>query len=702
MSPMPPGRMGANDSLKAKKPENLRDVPRYLREVIFGTLSRLVYIFKLVWEARPSLLLVMLFMTVYNGFMPLVGTLITAHLLEQVVLSFTQEVNLLIPLALQFGFTLLNTVISSLSNIITRISGEVVTNHVKIKIMHKAREVDLASFDMPDFYARLENASREAGSRPVNILHSSFDLISRVISMVSYIVVLSALLSRLDWKADVLFLLFVGLNIATALITFYFRRKNFFYMRFRSKDRRQLEYYSNLMVNKDVVKEIRLFHLADIFIGRYKEIFTGYFKGIKSIIWQEGGWNMFLSLCSAGLNMALFYLIATNVKQIADYSVYTGALNAISGGVSSLIMLTASIYEGSLFIDNMILFMNEKKTIVPAIETPLIPQRHCGHTIELRDVSFAYPGTNRMVLKHLNLTLEAGETAVLVGLNGAGKTTLIKLITRLYDPTEGVILLDGKDIRDYDVEALYSLYGIIFQDFGKYAVSAGENIRFGEVERPADMEEIQDAARQASADEFIRALPRGYDTPLMRYFEETGIELSIGQWQKLSVARAFYGDSDILILDEPTASLDAIAEQEIYSQFDKLRQNRTTLFVSHRLSSATTADKIIVLKNGEIIEVGDHKTLMASGGEYSRLFTAQASRYLGNDAESAEPAPGMVPPAGGFPGAFPGGFPGRGRGSFPPGSFPPGGGFPGGAGRPGAFSGDPRHPGNGVSSTEKE
>lgn len=678
MSPMPPGRRGGNDDLKAKKPENLRDVPRYLREVVFGTLSRLLYIFRLVWEAKPSLLLVMLFMTVYNGFMPLVGTLITANLLEKVVLSFTQEVNLLVPLALQFGFTLLNTVISSLSSIITRISGEVVTNHVKIKIMHKAREVDLASFDMPEFYARLENASREAGSRPVNILHSSFDLISRVISMVSYIVVLSALLSRLDWKADVLFLLFVGLNIATALITFYFRRKNFFYMRFRSKDRRQLEYYSNLMVNKDVVKEIRLFHLADLFIGRYKDIFTGYFKGIKSIIWQEGGWNMFLSLCSAVLNMALFYLIATNVRQIADYSVYTGALNAISGGVSSIIMLTASIYEGSLFIDNMILFMNEKKTVVPSLPEPVQPKRHCGHTIELRDVSFAYPGTDRMVLKHLNLTLEAGDTAVLVGLNGAGKTTLIKLITRLYDPTEGVILLDGRDIREYDVEALYSLYGIIFQDFGKYAVSAGENIRFGQVERPSDPQEIRDAAIQASADEFIQALPRGYDTPLMRYFEESGIELSIGQWQKLSVARAFYGDSDILILDEPTASLDAIAEQEIYNQFDRLRQNRTTLFVSHRLSSATTADKIIVLKNGEIIETGDHKTLMASGGEYSRLFTAQASRYL--DADSGSPAaPPAAPhfPHGGFPGRFPGGFPGR--GGFPGGpQFPrdPGG-FPG-------------------------
>ena len=683
--------------MKAAKPKSLKEVPGYLKEVVGGTASRLLYIFKLVWEAKPSLLLVMLFMTVYNGVMPLVGTLITANLLAKVVQSFSEPVNLLPPLCMQFGYTLLNSIITNLSSIITNISGEIVSNHVKVKIMTKAREVDLASFDMPDFYARLENASREAGSRPVQILNSAFNMISSVISLVSYVALLSQLLSRLDWKADVLFVLFVGLNILTAVVNFHFRRKNFFYMRFRSKDRRQMDYYSNLMTNKDVVKEIRLFNLSDLFIGRYKDIFKNYFAGIKKIIWAQGGWQMFLSLCSAGLNMSLFYLIATNVKLIAEYSQYTAALNAISNGVGQVIQLSSMLYEGSLFIDNLILFMNEKKTIVPAIEAPVEPKRHCGHTIELKNVSFSYPGTTRKVLKNLNLTINPGETSVLVGLNGAGKTTLIKLITRLYDPTEGVILLDGRDIRDYDVEKLYKVFGIIFQDFGKYAVEIRENIAFGDIQREINDDDVHRAAEESGANQFIEKLPKGYETPLMRYFEDEGLELSIGQWQKLSVSRAFYADSDILILDEPTASLDAIAEQEIFSQFDRLRKDKTTIFVSHRLSSATTADKIIVLKEGEIIEVGNHKELMAADGEYARLFSTQAKRYIEaaqetsgeNDGGSGGPPQGF--PGGGFPGGFqpPAGF------KMPEGFKPPEGGFrPPEGGFPGGFPGRGGFPGS--------
>jgi len=660
---MPPHNpFGMVEQMKAAKPQTLKDVPRYLKEVVGGTTGRLFYIFKLVWEAKPSLLLVMLFMTVYNGLMPLVGTLITANLLAKVVQSFTEPVNLLPPLCMQFGYTLLNSIVNNLSSIITNISGEIVSNHVKVKIMRKAREVDLASFDMPDFYARLENASREAGSRPVSILNSAFNLISSIISLISYIALLSALLSRLDWKADVLFILFVGLNILTAVVNFHFRRKNFFYMRFRSKDRRQMDYYSNLMTNKDVVKEIRLFNLSDLFIGRYQGIFKNYFAGIKKIIWSQGGWQMFLSLCSAGLNMSLFYLIATNVKLIADYSAYTASLNAISSGVNQVIMLSSTLYEGSLFIDNLILFMNEKRTIVPSLPEPLSPERHCGHTIELRNVSFSYPGTTRKVLKNLNLTIHPGETSVLVGLNGAGKTTLIKLITRLYDPTEGVILLDGRDIREYDVEKLYKVFGIIFQDFGKYAVDIRENIAFGDIQRDIDDEDVEQAARESGASQFIEKLPMGYNTPLMRYFEDNGLELSIGQWQKLSVSRAFYADSDILILDEPTASLDAIAEQEIFSQFDRLRKDKTTIFVSHRLSSATTADKIIVLKDGEIIEVGNHQELMAQGGEYARLFSTQAKRYIEADrvqTRGSDDFKDIRPPAQGFPGPLSGGMPPR-------------------------------------------
>jgi len=226
---------------------------------------------------------------------------------------------------------------------------------------------------------------------------------------------------------------------------------------------------------------------------------------------------------------------------------------------------------------------------------------------------------------------------VLVGLNGAGKTTLIKLITRLYDPTEGVILLDGNDIREYEPKALYDMFGIIFQDFGKYAVSAAENIQFGDVKHKDDKDAVIAAANAGDATGFIELLPNGFDTPLTRIFEDDGIELSGGQWQKLSVARAFYKDSDILILDEPTSSLDALAEQKIFDQFAKLSEGKISIFVSHRLSSAVNASKIVVLSGGTVSELGTHDELMENKGEYYVLFSTQAQRYTGvefvNDSE---------------------------------------------------------------------
>ena len=577
----------------------------------------------------------MLFVTVYNGIMPLVGTLISAHLLDCIVRSFTEEVDLILPLIFQFGYIFLNTLTTSISGILTRITGEKVTNHVKNKIMQKAKTVDLASFDMPDFYERLENANREAGMRPVNILKASFDLISKIISMISYFAVLLVILKLLPGSGLLFFAAFLALTLCSAIVSFHFRRKNFSYMFRRSKDRRKMTYYSDLLVNKDMVKEVRLFGLSDILIGKYNAVFRGYFGGIKKLIWQEGAWNMALSFATAAMNGILFYMIATNVTQIADYSVYTGALNSISAALTAIITVTATIYEGSLFIDNMILFMDEKQTVKPSIDAPATPKTGCGHTIELRGVSFRYPGADRDVIRNINLTIEAGTTIALVGLNGAGKTTLIKLLTRLYDPTEGEILLDGRDIREYDLQSLYKLYGIIFQDFGKYAESVGDNIAFGSVAREKDPEEIETAARNSGAHAFIEKLPRAYDTPLTRFFERDGTELSIGQWQKLSVARAFYSDADILILDEPTASLDAIAEQEIYRQFDKLRAGKTSIFVSHRLSSATIADRIVVLEGGEVVEYGNHTELMALQGKYHKLFSTQAERY--REKEPSEP-----------------------------------------------------------------
>jgi ABC-type multidrug transport system fused ATPase/permease subunit len=640
------------EQLKEPKPKSLREVPGYLYRVVSKFFYRLFYIYGIVWETKPWILFFMVFMAIWNGVAPVVTSIIGKEILNSLGTAYTAAVSgvpmdfdrIMTLLIISFAFSFIVAIIARVNGIINNIASELVVNNVNLKIMRKAREVDLASFDDPEFYEKFENAKREAGSRPIHILNSNFTIVSAIITMVSFIVILGAITPLAP-------LVIILLSIPTALINFAYRNKNFFYVRFHSKERRQMSYYSGLMTNKDMVKEVRLFGLSNVFIDRYHETFKKYFGGLKKLFVGEGLWNIGVTLVSTTVNCIMFLYIAKGVAagryEVGDYSLYTGALVSIASGIGTIIGTTASIYEGTLFIDNLIAFMKEKRTIISTLPEPRRVERHVGHRIEFKNVSFAYPGTERKVINNVSFTLEPGDTCVLVGLNGAGKTTLIKLLTRLYDPTEGVILLDGHDIKEYDVDDLYSLFGIIFQDFGKYAVSVRENIEFGEIEAKHSDEAIFAAAEQSSADGFIKDLPDGYDTPLMRYFEDNGIELSIGQWQKLSIARAFYSDSDIIILDEPTASLDAIAEQEIYNHFDELRRDKTTIFVSHRLSSATVANKIVVLEHGSIVELGDHTELMKRRGRYYELFTTQAKRYItpidGESAESFMAEAGDVP-----------------------------------------------------------
>ena len=636
----PPPNRSVIDQYRVPPPKNLREVPGYLKTLFSSFFKRMGYIVKIVWEASPAIVFVMSFMALFDGVMPVIGTYITGQLINKLSSAYTGEITnfhiITWLLVAQFAYLLFNSIIRRIDGIVVRISGELVSNHIKIKIMEKAKEIDLKSFDSPDFYAKMENANREAGNRPIQVLNSTFSVISTVISLMSYLFLISII-------GILPALLVIVVAIPSTIINFVYRKKNHDYVFRRSKDRRQMSYYSEVLVNKDLVKEVRMLGLADDFTDRYKAVFKKYFGGLKKLMLAEMWWGIGATLLTTIVNCVLFVSIARGVFRaeypVGDYSMYTGALNAISGGIATLITTSASIYEGTIFINNLIAFMEEKKTIVPTADPPLEVKRGVGHTIQFENVSFRYPGVDHDIIKNINLTINPGDTVVMVGLNGAGKTTLIKLLTRLYDPTDGRILLDGHDLREYDVQKLYDMFGIVFQDYGKYAVSVRDNIAFGEVGKKIRDEKIYEAASNSNAAEFIDKLPDKYDTPLMRYFEENGIELSGGQWQKLAIARAFYSESDVLILDEPTASLDPMAEQEIFNQFDALRGDKTSIFVSHRLSSATTADKIIVLKDGRLIEEGTHAELMRAQGEYYTLFSTQAKRYITpiDDNEEKEP-----------------------------------------------------------------
>lgn len=653
MNPMG-GRMPPNYQRPAP-PASLQDLPRYLSQVFGGFFKRFFYILKLVWNTGHWIPVLLTFVALFKGVTPVVGSLISQRILnglqEVIRLGSLPESDfwksgILYLLIAFFVYRLLILVVNNISNALNRIAGEKVVMEVKKQIIHKSKEIDLASFDNAAFYEKMENAEREAGHRPLNILTQTLGIISSVIELVSFMVVLLSV-PGLSWITFVVILI----SVPSAIINFIYRRKNFRYMRFSSRERRQMNYFSRILVDKDLVKEIRLYDLADNFIGRYFTAFKAYYKGLRKLILTEGAWHIFFSVITGVSNLIFYVIIAKRVFtgqfQIGDYTLYTGAIASVANCISTLITSTGTIYEGTLFIDNLITFMNEKQTITPVAQPAEKVQHGGAHTIEFVDVSFRYPGTKRDVLKNISFTIHPGETLALVGLNGAGKTTLIKLLTRLYDPTSGQILLDGKDLKCYDVKSLYQTFGIIFQDFGKYALTVKENIQLGDIHKECSMDSVTYASRQSTASEYIDKLPGGYDTPLMRIFEQNGLELSVGQWQKLAIARAFYADSDIMILDEPTASLDPMAEQEIFNQFDQLRNNKTTVFVSHRLSSATIADQILVIENGCLIEKGSHQELMTQKGRYFDLFTTQSKRYITQ--ENAEELPHSRRP---FPGSF--------------------------------------------------
>jgi ATP-binding cassette, subfamily B, bacterial len=494
-------------------------------------------------------------------------------------------------------------------------------NHISVRVMEHAASLDLLAYEDPVFYDRLERARIQATDRLYMI-----QAIGRLIQQVITTITLS--ISIMVFSPWLLLLLIVGVIpafVGETHFAFLGYAKNFR----QTPIRRQLDYLRVLGGSKEAAKELKLFGLRDFLTGRFKALSDQVYNEDITLARRKFTAGSVLSMIgTAGYYTAYVYAVWRTVTGVFSFGTLTLLANAIREASSQLqqtFSTLSTIADQALFLTDLIAFFEMKPTIrskANALPAPRPIQRG----FEFRNVSFRYPGSSRLVLNGLNFHLRPGERVALIGENGEGKTTIVKLLTRLYDPVEGQVLLDGVDLREYDLDDLYSEIGVIFQDFMRYEMTARENIAVGRIDRMNDLELLQQSARKSMAVDVLRKLPAGLEQMLGRRFDG-GVDLSGGEWQKVALARAYLRDAQVLILDEPTSALDARSEYEVFKRFAELTTEKMALFISHRFSTVRMADRIVVLENGRIAEEGDHDTLTSLGGRYAEMFELQAASY---------------------------------------------------------------------------
>ncbi len=494
-------------------------------------------------------------------------------------------------------------------------------HRVNALILEKALRLDLAQFEDPEFYDRMNRARREASMRPLSLVQRAFGLVQNAISLATFA---ALLLQFSPWAVAAL----VAAAIPSFVAETRFAGQAFTLFRWKSPETRRQLYLEVLMAREDYAKEVKLLQLGPMLMRRYRTIFSTLYARDRSLTVRRGGWGFALGLLSTGALYGAYAWIAVSTIggriTLGEMTMYLMVFKQGSAAFSSILSAVGGMYEDNLYLSNLYEYLGEPEPS-PTGAATAGPDPDDG--IRFEDVGFTYPGAERPAVDRISLHLPPGRRLALVGPNGSGKTTLIKLLTRLYVPDRGRILVDGLDLREWDVEALRRRIGVIFQDFVRYQLVLGENIGVGDVEHMEDERRWRQAADQALATPVAEGLPQGYLTQLGRWFEG-GQELSLGQWQKVALARAFMRvDADILVLDEPTAAIDAQAEAVIFARFREVAADRMVILISHRFSTVRIADEIIVLDQGRVVEAGSHDELMARGGLYERLFSLQAAGY---------------------------------------------------------------------------
>jgi ATP-binding cassette, subfamily B, bacterial len=603
------------------KPPQLRD----LRSA-FRTIPRA---FKLVWRAHPQGTIAMAIVTLIAAGLPAlqawIGKLIVDSVIQSVNARQTVEEGLrqaLPYLLLEFALIAIDLVVRETRTLFQRILNSRLKHQMSTSIVRQALGLDLHYFENAKFYDQLQNARQEVGFRAMTILETSFMLVQHLITIGTVIGILISF-------SPLIALILVCATLPALAAQLRYGDMNYLLQTMRAPENRRMTYLEHLLTVDTSAKEVKLFGLGEPMLKRYEALFEKFYREDTALARWRGSRSLLWGLLASGsYYLAYAYIVwrtLTGTITLGELTFYLALFRQSQLSLEQMFGTIGQIYESGRFMENLFGFLSLKTQMTNNSNTLPMP-RPIRKGIEFRNVSFRYPNRAQWALRNVNLMIGAGEKLALVGNNGAGKTTLVKLMTRLYDPTEGEILLDGVDIREYDINELRKRIGVIFQDFVRYHATVRENIGFGQIDAMDDEQRILSAAERGGADEVVERLPEAYDTMLGAWFEK-GQELSGGQWQKIALSRAFMRDGEVLVLDEPTAALDAEREFEIFQRFRELTDGKIALLISHRFSTVRMADRIVVLENGHLTELGTHQELLIRNGTYAKLFNMQAAGY---------------------------------------------------------------------------
>ncbi len=610
-------------------------VSRSLRER-FGALRNLPPFLQLMWKTSPGLTVADILARLVRALLPVATLYVGKLIIDEVVrqtqaggapgslsdwLSSGRLGHLGLLLALEFGLAVLSDVLGRIVSLVDSLLSELFTNATSVRLMEHAASLDLEDFEDSELQDRLDRARRQIMGRST-LMTQLFGQAQDLVTIASFAI---GLLVYAPWLIVLLLVALVPAFVGEV----HFNALGYSLDYARTPERRELDYVRQTGASVETAKEVKIFGLAGFLIERYHRLSRALFEAKRLLATRRAAWGGLLTAVgTAGYYVAYAFIAWRTLHgafSIGDLTFLSGSFRRLRNLLENLLIGFSDVAGQALYLDDLFSFFEiEAEIVSPPDPRPFPSPIREGFTFE--DTGFRYPGAERWAVRHLSFTLRSGEVLALVGENGAGKTTLVKLLARLYDPDEGRILLDGHDLREYDLGDLRAHVGVIFQDFVRYHLTAAENIAVGRIEAREDRARIVAAAERSLADEVVRRLPLGYEQILGKRFR-TGVELSGGEWQKVAIARAYMRDAELLILDEPTAALDARSEFEVFQRFKELSEGKTAVLISHRFSSVRMADRILVLADGQIEAAGTHEELIAQRGRYAELFELQAAGY---------------------------------------------------------------------------